>query len=268
MNAVATRVALTQEVVPGLTPCPMPHATADIIGTARRTARTLDAGATRRTVALIDEHEFTRDCIATCLEMLCPDFAVTLYADLDECVMAGPGRFELVIYHSRGRAAAPGSGSAWLTALGQKLGPATPVLIVSDAEDADMMRQALTAGVRGYITTQNTSLQVTVEVLHLLRAGGTFAPVATSLMQQAQPPPEAASLPPDRFTPRTGPRRCSARMSSRALPLVCRRSGSDGPAPTRYVPLNAWPGLPAHGTEPLERRVVARTRLNAGRPGG
>ena len=202
MNAVATRVALTQEVVPGLTPCPMPHATADIIGTARRTARTLDAGATRRTVALIDEHEFTRDCIATCLEMLCPDFAVTLYADLDECVMAGPGRFELVIYHSRGRAAAPGSGSAWLTALGQKLGPATPVLIVSDAEDADMMRQALTAGVRGYITTQNTSLQVTVEVLHLLRAGGTFAPVATSLMQQAQPPPEAASLPPDRFTPR------------------------------------------------------------------
>ena len=155
-----------------------------------------------RAVALIDNHKFTRDCIATCLEMLCHDLTVTTFPSLADCIAAGLSDCELVIYYSHGCTAQASSRCAALLALRQEFGP-TPILVVSDEDEVGTVLEALTAGIRGYIPTVNTSLHVTVEVMHLLRAGGTFAPVATSMMIQNRLQPDVVAIPsPDRFTPR------------------------------------------------------------------
>lgn len=168
---------------------------------ARRVKRDGAEAALPRAIALIDDHEFTRDCIATCLEMLCQGVVVTPFRNVADCAGAGSGLFELVIYHCRSTGARPEGGCPSLQGLWQDLAPA-PVLIVSDDDDVGTMFDALTAGVRGYVPTINTSLQITVEVMNLLRAGGTFAPFAPSFLRQP-PSAEAAAPPPtERFTPR------------------------------------------------------------------
>jgi DNA-binding NarL/FixJ family response regulator len=76
-------------------------------------------------------------------------------------------------------------------------------VVVSDADNPDAMMEALSAGVRGYVPTTNTSLQVVIEVMHLVRAGGIFAPVTLSLTQQASArPPAPTQTPANCFTPR------------------------------------------------------------------
>jgi DNA-binding NarL/FixJ family response regulator len=168
---------------------------------ARRLKRDGSEAATPRAIALIDDHEFTRDCIATCLEVLCRGVVVTPFRSIADCVSAGSGRFELVIYYARTTGARPEGGCPSLQGLWQDLGPA-PVLIVSDDDDVGTMLDALTAGVRGYVPTISTSLQITVEVMNLLRAGGTFAPVAPSFLRQLPPAPAAVPRPVEHFTPR------------------------------------------------------------------
>src|SRR5262249_28361716 len=55
-----------------------------------------------------------------------------------------------------------------------------PVILLSDEEDPHHIAGAIGRGARGYITT-SVSLDVVVEVLRLVRAGGIFVP-ATSLI--------------------------------------------------------------------------------------
>lgn len=154
-----------------------------------------------RAIALIDDHEFTRDCIAICLEMLCRGVVVTPFRSVADYAGAGSGLFELVICHCRMMGARPEGGYPSLQGLRQDLAPA-PVLIVSDDDDVGTMLDALTAGVRGYVPTINTSLQITVEVMNLLRAGGTFAPVGPSFLRQPPQAEAAAPQPVEHFTPR------------------------------------------------------------------
>ena len=55
-----------------------------------------------------------------------------------------------------------------------------PVVLLSDIEEAEQILDALDQGARGYIPT-SMSLDVAVEALHLVQAGGVFVP-ASSLM--------------------------------------------------------------------------------------
>lgn len=55
-----------------------------------------------------------------------------------------------------------------------------PIVIISDAEDMEHVVSGLEGGARGYIPT-SVSLEVAVGAMHLVEAGGTFAP-ATSLI--------------------------------------------------------------------------------------
>ena len=60
-----------------------------------------------------------------------------------------------------------------------------PVVIISDSEDADRVVSILKGGARGYIPTSVT-LNVALEAMRLVEAGGTFAP--TSIFLDAKPP--------------------------------------------------------------------------------
>jgi RNA polymerase sigma factor (sigma-70 family) len=97
-----------------------------------------------------------------------------------------------------------GSGSlsdAWarecLQALNRRLSD-VPIVILSDNGDSTQMMDALTYGVRGYITT-GLSSKVAVEALRLVCAGGTFVPISV-LMDAAVGNSLSRVL--DRFTPR------------------------------------------------------------------
>lgn len=170
--------------------------------TPRRTRRATALSGARRAIALIDGHDFTRGCIATCLDVLCADTAVTAFSTVADFIAAGPHAFGLIVYHAHGAGTPGEAGNGVLAALKQAMEP-TPVVVVSEVDDFDTMLEALTAGARGYIPTASTSLEVTIEVMRLVRAGGTFAPVNTSAMKaRSQRVPAAASFPADRFTPR------------------------------------------------------------------
>ena len=172
-------------------------------GKLRGTGRTKASTDTQITVALIDEHEFTRGCIATCLKILCADITVATFPTVAAYVASGPHAIDLVFYHAHGASKMEDMGTL-LPALKRQLGPA-PVVVVAAGDDVDTMRAALTAGARGYIPTSSTSLQVTIEVMRLVRAGGTFAPVNISLMQKASSRAEAGAakgVPAHQFTPR------------------------------------------------------------------
>src|SRR4051812_48770887 len=47
-------------------------------------------------VALIDEHEFTRECIAISLTALCPDIEVMSFACVADCMQAGRRDFDAI----------------------------------------------------------------------------------------------------------------------------------------------------------------------------
>jgi DNA-binding NarL/FixJ family response regulator len=136
------------------------------------------------TIALIDEHEFTRCCVATCLKLVCPDIEVAEFRRISDLTVAQVERFHLIVYHAHGATVKGGVGHSFTALMLEKLTP--PVLVVSDVDDLDTIIEALGAGVRGYVPTVNTNLRVTIEVMRLVSAGGVFAPMAASLLQQAR----------------------------------------------------------------------------------
>lgn len=69
---------------------------------------------------------------------------------------------------------------------------AVPVIVVSDAEDAQHIIKALKNGARGYIPT-SMALNVAVEAVRLVEAGGTFIP-ASSLISNGHDSQSLASV--------------------------------------------------------------------------
>lgn len=57
-------------------------------------------------------------------------------------------------------------------------GVGTPTVIMSDVEDPDQIVTALERGARGYIPT-SVSLEVAIEAMHLVCAGGVFVPASS-----------------------------------------------------------------------------------------
>jgi DNA-binding NarL/FixJ family response regulator len=74
----------------------------------------------------------------------------------------------------------------------QKLLPATPVVLITDATSVTAIRNTLALGVRGIITL-SLCAPVVEAALQLVRAGGTFIPMEHSLVAPGLPliPPES-----------------------------------------------------------------------------
>ena len=97
---------------------------------------------------------------------------------------------ELVIVRTSGRKTQNGSSSEH-DAL-SRLAASVPTVLLSDAEDAEQILSALECGIRGYIPTSVT-IDVAVEAMRLVRAGGTFIP-ASSLMSWRKTSAESLPL--------------------------------------------------------------------------
>ena len=133
------------------------------------------------TLIYLDPRTFTRDCIGRWLQSHLSGFSVCALPDPEQIVTA-PAVCDqtraVIINTGPERMSSPGFASL-MSRLGELM-PSVPVAVLSDYEDSENIRAAFELGVRGYLTTSLASL-VAVQAVHLVCAGGTFAPAAALL---------------------------------------------------------------------------------------
>lgn len=156
---------------------------------------------TTNSVIVIDGHLFIRQCIARSLQSLEPQIDVRSFATSEQC-LGNLTEHDLVLYHvhSDGTQLDPAS---WLDKLKAMLATA-PVIILCSAESPQLVHDAFEGGARGFVPTSSTTLEIAVEVIRLVRAGGTFLP--PSLLDARRlldgPPMPAQPSKAGPFTPR------------------------------------------------------------------
>ncbi len=137
------------------------------------------------TLVYLDPRTFTRDCIGRWLQGHLNGFSVCALSEPEEMATAAAGSDKaraVIINAGPERMSSPGFASL-MARVGQAM-PGVPVAVLSDYEDSENIRAAFELGVRGYITTSLASL-VAVQAVHLVCAGGTFAPAAALLSSAA-----------------------------------------------------------------------------------
>lgn len=145
------------------------------------------------TIIIIDRRALARDCLARSLRAAANRLEVGTFSTVDEW-LAGAARHasaSLVLLCIGGRKPQDEEVSRAITLLSQTPG-APPIIILSDVEDAGQILSALDSGVRGYIPTSVT-LNVAIEAMHLVRAGGVYLP-ASSLLSLRSPRGNAPSF--------------------------------------------------------------------------
>lgn len=162
-------------------------------------------------VAIIDDHSFTRECIARSLHEADVRLNVTPYSNCEDCINSSK-RYDVILYHAR-REKPGGEDAAREPAATRRprFGPMleiAPIVLLSDSDGPGAILEALEWGARGYIPTQDTTLKLVLEIIRLVRAGGTFVPASSLALRltdrRGSAGAPAASREPvaERFTPR------------------------------------------------------------------
>ena len=143
----------------------------------------MEASGMSPTVIYLDPRTLTRDCVGHWLQASLTGFNV--------CLLASPDRIETVSVDSRQtRAVIINTGPdrmsspmvAGVLSRVRDLLPGIPIAVLSDYEDLENVRDAFEHGVCGYIPTSLKSM-VAIGAVHLVCAGGSFAPTAVLLFQ-------------------------------------------------------------------------------------
>jgi len=137
--------------------------------------------ASKKVVVILDRRALFRECLARCLGSMTDEYIIQTfsgYAEWQQVAARTPGA-SLVLFCIGGAKAQGGSLTSDISLLSQRCSD-TPVILLADDEDPVQIVSALDSGIRGYIPTSMT-LDVAVEAMHLVRAGGTYIP-ATSLL--------------------------------------------------------------------------------------
>ena len=139
-------------------------------------------------IVVIEQRILIRDCLVKCLKEIGIG-PVLAFASISEWRDATTPYAPLLILYSLGAKEAENTELHQNLALLNASAPDAPVVIVSDSEDTSCVVSALKCGARGYIPTSVT-LNVALEAMRLIEAGGTFAPASALL--DARPPSELA----------------------------------------------------------------------------
>jgi DNA-binding NarL/FixJ family response regulator len=127
-------------------------------------------------LALLDEHSFTRETIAIALQAACHLLEIVPFATVDEFLGSTPS-YDLVLFHAHeniGNIWRPESKYLRL----RDLPSIGPTVVLCDVESVESIKAAFDCGVRGYIPTINTTLEMAVEIIFLVKIGGTFVPAS------------------------------------------------------------------------------------------
>jgi DNA-binding NarL/FixJ family response regulator len=128
-------------------------------------------------VGVIDEHSFTRECITKSLQDLSDLLEIISFATCDECLQSKK-KYDLILYHAHESVANRNGDKERLASVRQVL-PIAPVIILCDVDCLDSITAAFESGARGYIPTASTTLELAIEIMRLVRAGGTFVPASS-----------------------------------------------------------------------------------------
>jgi DNA-binding NarL/FixJ family response regulator len=124
---------------------------------------------------IIWDNRLARDSLARCLRYADDDCFVSGYGSVHEWLEAdGPGSDCVVVLCATGRRATELAVRRDLRSLKVQCADCH-VVIVSDIEGPDHVVEALESGAKGYIQ-MNSSIDVAIEAIRLVRVGGTFAP--------------------------------------------------------------------------------------------
>ncbi|MDJ1157097.1 response regulator transcription factor [Chelatococcus sp. SYSU_G07232] len=148
------------------------------------------------TVVLIDQRILSRECLARSLEASASDMHVLSYSTVDEWQNSAIDKKSVdIVVLCVTRKRTVGSADPDVEAL-SRLSSSVPTILLSDVEDAEQILTALEKGARGYIPTSVT-IDVAVEAMHLVRAGGTYVPASSLLswrrsIKETLPSPDGA----------------------------------------------------------------------------
>lgn len=130
------------------------------------------------TIVVIERRAFFRDCIVTSLSSR-NNFNVVAAASVDEWVKSGFVQNTALVILSADSGVSEHATKDNLQQLAQAA-PSLPVVVLSDSDTADSVVDAIGKGARGYISTE-TCLNVAIEAMKIVKAGGTFVPASSLL---------------------------------------------------------------------------------------
>jgi DNA-binding NarL/FixJ family response regulator len=165
-------------------------------------------------IAIIDEHSFTRECITSSLREFGDNLDIASFAACDDCLQSTRTHdlvlyhahesvaYHRILYHTHESVAHHADDEEHLACL-NKLLKIAPVIILSDVDCPESIVEAFERGARGYIPTASTTVELAIEIIRLVRAGGTFAPRSSLCLQETNPRGAALrSITIHRLTPR------------------------------------------------------------------
>jgi len=137
------------------------------------------ASSYRVTIALIDRRALERECLARGLLAGQPSLDILLFGAVDEWSRKGAVQDEVsaVLLSLGGQGVEEPSVEAALRSL-ERDRPGIPVIVLADREEASQVLMALDRGAKGYIPS-SVGLRVVMEVVNLVRAGGTYVPASS-----------------------------------------------------------------------------------------
>jgi DNA-binding NarL/FixJ family response regulator len=124
-------------------------------------------------IAVVDEHVFTRECITKSLQEIGEPLEIVAFGNCDECLQSARPR-DLILYHAHESMAKHDNDQCGIMI--RRLLEIAPVVVLCGADGIESILAAFEIGARGYIPTTSTTIKLTVEIMHLVKAGGTFVP--------------------------------------------------------------------------------------------
>jgi DNA-binding NarL/FixJ family response regulator len=128
-------------------------------------------------MGVIDEKRFTRECITQSLRTLDDRLRIEGFPTCDECLQTAEGQ-DLVLYHLREDPSHWDKDSQKLISF-RRLLSLVPVIILSDTESPNSIAEIFESGARGFIPTDNTTLEQIIEIIGLVCVGGIFVPLSS-----------------------------------------------------------------------------------------
>jgi DNA-binding NarL/FixJ family response regulator len=153
----------------------------------------------RIALAIIDEYAFTRGSIARTLKKLCDALEITSFVTCDECIESTK-HFDLILYNMHDRVSQSSNDDRFSSL--KKVLPVAPVIILSDDDSYHLVSAAFDIGVRGYIPTASTTPELALEIMYLVKSGGTFVPPSSLLPRGISPEGIRNPITTRQFTPR------------------------------------------------------------------
>ena len=151
-------------------------------------------------LGVIDEKSLSRECITKCLQALDKHLDIVTFAKCEE-YLEGTGGRDVVIYHVHEDLSKWRYNHDRLTSL-KKLFEVVPVIILTDIDSPDALIDMFEKGARGFISTDNTTLEQIIDIIGLIKIDGTFVAISNASFHQKNK--QALTATPgakDQFTP-------------------------------------------------------------------